>query len=139
MIRRIKWSKDFLTRIKDQGKPVITWASSGGGGLRITAIPTLNAAIPGLPDVGDTITYAITVTNTSDEVTFTNVTITSDKETVTCTGGNPILSLAPGASVECSAVYTIVGKDTVAGSVTIIFTASGDDDASASVSVTTSL
>ena len=70
-------------------------------------------------EVGDTITYTITATNTSDGP-LTGVTV-SDPLLDRLPGWScsPTLpaTLAPGQSVVCSAVYTVTAADLAAGSV----------------------
>ncbi len=69
--------------------------------------------------VGDTITYDFAVTNNGN-VTLTDVTINdalAGLSAISCTGG-PITSLAPGATVDCTATYTVTQADLDAGSVT---------------------
>src|SRR5690606_8175448 len=61
---------------------------------------------------GDTVTYTYAVTNTGN-VTLKNVTVTDDKipaAEISCPGGgasNVVPSLAPGATVECTAALLV--------------------------------
>ncbi len=75
-------------------------------------------------DVGETITYSFTVTNTGN-VTISNITLSDAKITVS---GGPI-TLAPGASNSTSftGTYTITQADIDAGNVTNTATATGQD------------
>ena len=71
--------------------------------------PTYSAA-------GDIINYSYQVTN-SGNVTLTDpITVTDDKATVTCPD-LPVGGLVPGASITCTATYTITDADIVAQSV----------------------
>jgi uncharacterized repeat protein (TIGR01451 family) len=64
--------------------------------------------------VGQTIHYAIVATNTG-QTTLTNVTVSDPKVTgIACTPANGS-SLAPGASMSCTATHTIVQADLDAG------------------------
>jgi len=78
----------------------------------------------GIINVGDKITYAFTITNTSD-VTLTNITIDDPKVTVI---GGPLESLAAGESdsTTFSAEYIITQEDIDFGSFTNIATVKGD-------------
>jgi uncharacterized repeat protein (TIGR01451 family) len=74
--------------------------------------------------VGSTVTWSYAVTNTG-KVTLTNVTVTDNKvrsSAITCSGSrtNTIATLAPGASVTCTATGTAV-----AGAYANIGTATG--------------
>ena len=67
----------------------------------------------GRVDAGDTIAYRFTVTNTG-AVTLTDVAVADPKTgPVSC----PTPTLAPGASVTCTASYTVTQADVDAGSV----------------------
>lgn len=78
-----------------------------------SASPTTYAA------AGDVIHYSYAVTNTGD-VTFPGpVTVTDDRATVACPAG----SLAPGATITCTATYTIAQADVSTGAVTNVATA----------------
>ena len=78
-------------------------------------------------DPGDVIPYTYVVTNTGN-VTLTNILVSSDGLVVDCnpdTDGSQstILTLAPGASVECTTSYTIDEDDIENNAVTNIATA----------------
>jgi len=76
--------------------------------------------------VGDVIDYTFDVTNTGN-VTLTNVSVTDPLiTTISCPGGNPIPSLAPAASVQCTGSYTITQADIDAGSRVNTATVTGD-------------
>ncbi|MGH2549217.1 MAG: DUF7507 domain-containing protein, partial [Thermomicrobiales bacterium] len=71
---------------------------------------------------GDVITYTFTVTNTG-KVTLTNITVDDPMiGSVFCAN-----TLAPGASVSCSATYTVTAADVEAGSIYNLATAEGTD------------
>ena len=91
----------FIGSLKIFGYEFITEASCGGSNDEC------------LSEVGDTIDYAFTVTNTGS-VTLTNVVVTDPLVTVS---GGPIASLAPGASDSTSyiASYAITQQDIDAG------------------------
>jgi LPXTG-site transpeptidase (sortase) family protein len=80
----------------------------------------------GVINVGDTITYTFSVENTGN-VTITNINVTDPLlPSLTCT----IASLAPGATVNCSAgnnVYTLTQADVDMGSRANTATATGKD------------
>ncbi|WP_412741737.1 hypothetical protein [Krasilnikovia sp. MM14-A1004] len=67
--------------------------------------------VAGLADVGRTVDYTFTVTN-SGNVTLTGVTVDDPRlSAVTCPGG----ALTPGATVTCTATYTVAQADVDAG------------------------
>ena len=79
------------------------------------ALTLVKTATPATYDaVGDVISYSYVVTNTGNVTLAGPVTVTDDKATVTCPAGG----LAPGASITCTASYTITQGDLDAGSVT---------------------
>jgi uncharacterized repeat protein (TIGR01451 family) len=85
--------------------------------LTKSAAPTTYAA------VGQVIAYSYLVTN-SGNVTITGpFTVSDDRSTDESCPPTP--ALAPGASVTCTATYTITAADLVAGSVTNTATAQG--------------
>ncbi len=81
-----------------------------------------DGAIPNIAEVGETISYVIATTNTGNTtllsvaVTDPLITAPPNNGLITCPGGNPIPSLAPAASVNCTATYTLVLADINAGS-----------------------
>src|SRR5262249_32297423 len=76
---------------------------------------TKTATESSFSQVGDVIHYQIQATNTGN-VTLTNVTVSDPQVTnLSCQPGNPVASLAPGASITCSASHTIVQADLDAG------------------------
>ena len=87
--------------------------------------------------VGETLHYSFLVTNTGD-VTLAPVTINDTgftghgtRPVVTCPAG--AVSLAPAASVTCTATYTVTQADVDAGSVSNTATASGKTPASQAI------
>jgi uncharacterized repeat protein (TIGR01451 family) len=79
-----------------------------------------SADTAGPVNVGDVITYTFAATNTGD-VTLTNITIDDPKiGTVFCAN-----TLAPGATVSCSAPYTVTQADVDSGNVHNVATATG--------------
>jgi uncharacterized repeat protein (TIGR01451 family) len=80
---------------------------------------------------GQTVTYSYLVTNTGN-TTLTNVTAVDDNGTPADTSDDVTLtacqtpSLAPGATTECSYVYTVSQADLDRGSLTNIATADAD-------------
>ena len=83
--------------------------------------------------VGKKINYTITLTN-SGNVTLTDVGISDALVSdLSCTPSQPAASLAPGASLNCTASYTTKLTDLDAGSVVNTATASGTDTKSNAV------
>ena len=65
--------------------------------------------------VGDVIHYTITATNDGN-TTLTNVNVTDpNAANLVCVPATPVSSLAPGASIECTADHTITQADIDAG------------------------
>jgi uncharacterized repeat protein (TIGR01451 family) len=65
--------------------------------------------------VGQVITYTIVATNDGN-VTLSNVTVSDPSvSNLTCTPSNPVASLAPGGTINCSATHTITQADLDAG------------------------
>ena len=77
--------------------------------------------------------YSYVVTNTGN-VTLTGVTLGDDQEPVTCVPAVPVASLAPGATITCSATHEVTQADLDAGSVVNV--ATGDSDQTESVTDT---
>jgi len=71
---------------------------------------------------GDVIPYSFVITNSGNVPLAGPFTVADNKVTVTCPSTS---SLAPGASITCTASYTITLADLKAGSVTNTATASG--------------
>ena len=67
------------------------------------------------------ITYTYTVTNTGNVTLLGQITVTDDKVTVTCP---PSATLAPGASITCTATHTVTQADLDAGQIVNIASAS---------------
>ncbi len=65
--------------------------------------------------VGDKINYSYLLTNSGNVPLTTPYTVTDDKATVTCP--STPASLVPGASITCTATYTVTQDDLDAGSV----------------------
>jgi uncharacterized repeat protein (TIGR01451 family) len=93
-------------------------APAPGLTLAKSASPTTYTA------AGDVIAYSYLLTNSGNVALGGPFTVTDDKTTVTC----PVTaSLAVGASITCTASYTITAADVTAGSVTNVATASAAD------------
>ena len=100
-------SSSSLTRIDPVQAPGLTLAKS--------ASPTTYTA------AGDVIAYAYLLTNSGNVALSGPFTVADDKANVNC----PVTaSLVVGASITCSASYTITPADVTAGSVTNVATAS---------------
>ena len=78
-----------------------------------------------LPAAGGVINYTILVENTGKSALSNVNVIDPVAGVVTCTGGNPIPTLAVNGSVTCSASYTVTPADVTAGSKTNVATATG--------------
>ena len=72
--------------------------------------------------VGDVITYEYRVLNSGNVTVDGPITVTDDRTSVTCPATS---SLDPGATVTCTAAYSITQDDLDAGSVTNTATATG--------------
>ena len=71
--------------------------------LAITKVATET----GFSKVGDVIHYTIVATNDGN-MTLSNVTVTDPNVAgLTCTPANPVATLAPGATINCTATHTI--------------------------------
>ena len=86
---------------------------------------------------GQTVTYSFLITNTGN-VTITDV--TASEQAFTGTGTSPTVvcppgaaSLLPGASVQCTATYTVTQADVDAGSIDNTAVGSGTDPAGTQV------
>ncbi len=80
----------------------------------------------GNADVGETISYTLDVTNTGN-VTLSNVDVTDPLlGVVSCPSGNPIPTLAVGATENCTGSYAVTQADIDAGTVHNLATTTGD-------------
>ena len=82
----------------------------------------------GTVSVGDTLTYSFVATNDGN-VTLDNVTVTDPLPGLSALSCTPASgsSLAPGASMTCTATYSVTQADIDSGTITNTATASGDD------------
>jgi len=83
--------------------------------IQLIKLGTLDPGPDGVPTPGDLIDYTFTVTNIGN-VLLVNITVSDPLVApITCPGGNPIPSLAVGASVVCTGSYAITQADIDAG------------------------
>ncbi len=109
----------------------VTATQTASLGLTKVATPNTNVV------VGDVVTYTYTGSNTGT-VTLHNVTVTDPHaglSTIGCTPAAPA-TLAPNATISCTATYTVTQADVDAGSIVNTGTISGLDPANAAVSKT---
>ena len=121
----ISASADNLSNVLTALNTYLSTQSPPSPSITITKTGTLNDDdFTSGVSVGDTISYAFTVTNTGN-TTLTNIEVTDPKATVT---GTTIASLASGASDTTSytASYTLLQADIDAGTFTNTATATGD-------------
>ncbi|MDR0960374.1 MAG: DUF11 domain-containing protein [Propionibacteriaceae bacterium] len=103
-----------------------TTGSDTTPGLSVVKTSTLDDTDGnGKADVGEKLTYTVTVTNTG-EVTMSGITVSDPTleaagSTVTC----PVSGLAPGDSTACTASYTVTQADLDRGTIVNNATASG--------------
>ncbi len=90
----------------------------------------------GYAAVGATIPYSYSVTNSGNTTLTSAVTVADSKIASVSCPALPAGGLLPGASITCSASYTITQADIDAGSVTNIASATSGTTTSPSVSVT---
>jgi large repetitive protein len=102
--------------ISNQATATVTASQCKALSLTKTAAPTTYS------QVGDKITYSYVIKNTGNVTLGGPFTVADDKATVTCP---TTASLAPDASITCSASYTITAADMTAGKVTNTATAAG--------------
>ncbi|MFE6868770.1 hypothetical protein ACFVFS_19695, partial [Kitasatospora sp. NPDC057692] len=87
------------------------------------------ASTPGPVNVGDTVTYTYTVTNTGTAALH-NLTVTDDRVApIVCS----TMSLAAGQSTTCSGSYVVTAADAVVGQIINVATASALDPEGGSV------
>ena len=82
---------------------------------------------------GDIIHYSLTVTN-SGNVTLTDVMVTDPDAAVTCSGSP--FTLAPGATIICTAIHSVTAADINARSIRNVATVSGTDPGNAQITAT---
>ncbi|MFF2617221.1 hypothetical protein [Kitasatospora sp. NPDC058046] len=120
----------FPATVEDKNSPMVLCTFTN---TPVPATPALTIAKSASPTtvsaVGQVVDYSFLVTNTGN-VTLTDVTV---NETAFSGSGGPLVaacppaaaSLAPGASVTCTASYTVTQADLNAGSITNTATATG--------------
>ena len=90
----------------------------------VTSVSLTKTAAPQVAQVGDTVTYTFTVKNTG-RVSLSGVSI--DDPSLATAPTCPTGALAPGASVVCTATYTVLASDLAAGEIDNTATASALD------------
>jgi uncharacterized repeat protein (TIGR01451 family) len=107
----------------------------------LTKSGTLSNAVvgdPALTEPGDEISYTFEVRNTTTAA-FSNILLTDPlTPSITCRTGNPIPSLAPGATETCSATHVVTQGNIDARQVVNTASATGLDAEGSPFSVTTS-
>ena len=88
---------------------------------RTPALSLDKSTASGFTQAGDVLTYSYLLTNIGNVTLTPTFAVVDDKATVTCPQPG---SLAPGASITCSASYTVTQADVNLGSVTNTATAS---------------
>ena len=122
----------------DAGAVINTATATSGSNVTAAGLPPprwrpsvpqldlVKTAAPASYDAVDqVITYTYVVTNTSNVTLDGPFTVDDDRTTVTCPA---VPTLAPGASITCTATYTITQADLDAGEVVNHATASGSFD-----------
>jgi uncharacterized repeat protein (TIGR01451 family)/LPXTG-motif cell wall-anchored protein len=124
------WNTVGTTATPGVGQPLMTAAESSRTGLHAQAgLTVVKAASPTTVDhVGQTVTYTFTVDNdTAVELDGVAVSDVQSTQGSTLTSGPtcPSSSLAPGATEDCTATYTVTQADLDNGSISDTATASG--------------
>ena len=87
---------------------------------------TKSSATTSYDTLGQVITYSITATN-SGNVSLSGVSVSDTNATLgSCDPNLPVESLAPGASVTCSATHTVTQADLDAANITNVASATGN-------------
>ena len=87
---------------------------------------TKSSATTSYDTLGQVITYSITATN-SGNVSLSGVSVSDTNATLgSCDPNLPVKSLAPGASVTCSATHTVTQADLDAANITNVASATGN-------------
>jgi len=96
----------------------VTVTASRTMSIDLMATATPNFSSP--PVAGDTINYNIKITNTGT-VTLSGVVLTDASLSAFATGGicGGVTTFNPGASISCSAIYTVMPQDISAGHVSV--------------------
>ena len=114
--------------VLDPGEQVTCTFTNTVPTLELLKTGTLDDGGDGIANVGDTINYVFTVTNTG-KVTLSNIVISDADPNVTIVG-SPIESLDPGASdSSVTGSYVLTQADIDAGAFTNTATATSDEDA----------
>ncbi|MEP4246579.1 beta strand repeat-containing protein, partial [Tateyamaria sp.] len=127
----------------DTAVPTVVTPPVAEGEIEVEKSATLNASVVGGPEVnvGDTITYAYTVTNTDTVLNALNVSVTetlftgtnptptpaSDNNGTTIDATGTLNDLAPGTSLTFTATYVLTQADINAGMVDNQATANATD------------
>ncbi|MGW3184514.1 DUF7507 domain-containing protein [Kitasatospora sp. NPDC001119] len=120
----------FPATVEDKNSPMVLCTFTNTPVPVTPALTIVKSASPTtVSAVGQVVDYSFLVTNTGN-VTLTDVTV---NETAFSGSGGPLVaacppgaaSLAPGASVTCTASYTVTQADLNAGSITNTATATG--------------
>ncbi|WP_147409011.1 LPXTG cell wall anchor domain-containing protein [Kitasatospora xanthocidica] len=120
----------FPATVEDKNSPMVLCTFTNTPVPVTPALTIVKSASPTtVSAVGQVVDYSFLVTNTGN-VTLTDVTV---NETAFSGSGGPLVaacppgaaSLAPGASVTCTASYTVTQADINAGSITNTATATG--------------
>jgi uncharacterized repeat protein (TIGR01451 family) len=112
----------------------VNTGQTAGLGLTKSATPSSGVV------AGDVVTYSFHGTNTGD-VTLHNVDLTdpmSGLSAPSCTPTTPA-TLAPGATIDCTATYTVTQADVAAGTITNTATLGGLDPTDTAVTATDSV
>ncbi len=103
-----------------------------GPGISLSKLGALDLGADGIAGFGDPINYLFDVTNEGN-VTLSNVTVTDPLVAVSCPGGNPMPSLAPGVTETCTASYPLAQADLDAGVVNNTATVIGNPPNASSI------
>lgn len=108
-----------------QANPEGPFAGTDGSWQAVRANPSVGLVKSGTFDdesgdgfaqAGETISYSFAVTNTGNQ-TLSSITVSDPMVSpISCPSGNPIPSLAPGATETCTGTYAVTQADVDAGS-----------------------
>jgi uncharacterized repeat protein (TIGR01451 family) len=111
--------------VENEGEETVTTEEKSSH-MTITKTTTSTPENGSAYALGETITYAITVTNDGN-LTLTDITVTDELTGNTGDNAWTIDTLAPGESERFTAEYVVTEKDILAGSVKNVATVSGTD------------